>query len=334
MSRKQQAKQRAIDKGPFSRIVSQYSRRMICETEWQKFNHYTQVALSVWEWKGLPPACDAEYLEQGLYYQGRHAVVDIDALGIINLRVQNASYRDIHGHPTRFTLNGSNSVSVVAGGVRMPYNSTSANTVYIRNNALEVPTADVVEYYCGIMASVQRTINMNLYAHRNPLLLTVRDARDKQMVENVFQDYDSEKPVIVVGVDTYSMIPESKINSNGPITVVKTGVDYIIDRLYQYLLQQEHALLTALAIKNNSVYDKAERISVPEIQGDAAPAAYAGINPLIWRQRAAKEMNEKFGLNVTVSKRKVVDNEISGQEAKQPGTWQQVHANGAATGNE
>jgi hypothetical protein len=94
------------------------------------------------------------------------------------------------------------------------------------------------------------------------------------------------------------------VNNIKTSDVLDTSSPFILDKLQQQKMDLKNELLTYLGINNNNNIKK-ERMIVDEVN---ANNEYTAINlDLMFdlRERACKEINEKFGLNIKVEKREV-----------------------------
>ena len=99
----------------------------------------------------------------------------------------------------------------------------------------------------------------------------------------------------------------SLVNNISTSAVLDTSSPYILDKLQQQKTDLKNELLTYLGINNNNNIKK-ERMIVDEVN---ANNEYTSINlDLMYdlREKACKEINEKFGLNISVKKREVEEN--------------------------
>ena len=98
--------------------------------------------------------------------------------------------------------------------------------------------------------------------------------------------------------------------------VLNTKSDYLLDKLQMHKTDLMNEALTFLGI-NNSNTEKKERMLVDEVNSNNDFILVNLDHMYDERQLACKLLNEKFGLNVTVKKRKIEGVENVSHETKE-----------------
>lgn len=240
----------------------------------------TDMAISLFEWNGLPETVDERYLELTLFRNGSAVFFQDEALGYLALQVMSNGYMNLYGIPkTRraYAING----------YQKKLNQN--NSVVIFNNRIHTNGLEVVEYYAKRLWELDRTIDVNCRAQKTPVLVQC-DENTRLTLENAYMQFDGNKPVI---------FSDKTLNLQDALKVLRTDAPFVADKLYQYKTQLWNEALTALGI-SNVAFQKKERMVHDEVVRSMGGVFASRYSRLTMRQKAAEEINEMFGLNVTV----------------------------------
>lgn len=113
------------------------------------------------------------------------------------------------------------------------------------------PIRNIVDYYVDKIVEAEVTLRMNLNSHKMPRLIACA-VEDREHFKDLFADIDNGIPRAYVD-----------INDIKNINNILQGGDYIVDKLYAYILNLEKELLTILGIDNVGMVKK-ERENVDE----------------------------------------------------------------------
>ena len=114
------------------------------------------------------------------------------------------------------------------------------------------PVYSLVSWYIERITDIERTIKVNLFAHKMPRLV-VHDIADEQRVQEIVAAIEEGQTKIFLSTSDWQAIKN----------VLDGGATYIIDKLHQYKQNVENELLTMLGI-NNTPHEKAERLITDE----------------------------------------------------------------------
>lgn len=120
------------------------------------------------------------------------------------------------------------------------------------------PVRMLASYYIDQMVEVQKTIDMNLFIHKMPRLITCTpedEARVKEFMEKIER---GEKSLFLTADDAQAI--KNVLDSGA-------GTSYIIDKLKQFMQILDNELLTFLGI-NNVPVEKAERLITDEAKSN------------------------------------------------------------------
>lgn len=253
------------------------------------YNRLCELAISSFKWHNLPPTVDERFLELSLLTDGKAIFFYDDAIGYLALRLMLGGEMDLYDIPTERTAYGSNG-----------YNEklTSDNSVIIFNNMLHTNQQLEIELYARRLWDLDRTIDINARAQKTPILITCEQEQRLTMA-NIYMKYDGNIPVIY---------GDKNLNPNA-IKVLTTNSPYVADKLYQLKNQIWNEALTSLGISNLNIQKK-ERLITDESeksQGATIANRYTRLNA---RQQACKQINNMFGLNLSVEFRDTSNDSI------------------------
>lgn len=247
------------------------------------FNRLQLLALSAYEWTGLPASCNERFLEKCLRQDGRACIINDDEMGYINLRVNPNGEMNMYENFTGYEC-----YSIGINKLR------SANEcVYIRNNWLESPTLPILTFYARKLTDIERTIIINIHAQSTPIL--VRTTRETELtLKNLYMKYDGFMPAIYIDRD---------LDENS-ISVLKTDAPYLADRLQQEKLNTWHEALTYIGIASNMDFKRAQMQS-EEVEQTAEHYGFMAESGLISRQDACDQAKRLFSLDISVKRRSI-----------------------------
>lgn len=239
------------------------------------------LALSAFEWEGLPESCNAEFLEKTLYYYGIAAFVNDDALGFINTKCTPSESLNIYNIATSYHCYATN----------YDKNFSLGDIVIVRNNIERYPTSDTVELFARRLYEAERACDVNIKGQKTPVLLAA-DETQRLTIKNVYSDYDGNSPAICV---TKNFDPSS-------IKSIATVAPFVADKIQQYKRNVWNEFLTFIGV-NNIETEKKERLTNVEANANNNVVNLSADVMLLTRQQAAKEFSEKWDKQITVKRR-------------------------------
>lgn len=246
------------------------------------YNRLTELALSMFEWKGLPDSVDPRFLELCLYQDGMCVFFKDEIIGELALQCMIGGKLDVYRIPTERRAYATN-------GYQRELDEN--NSVLIFNNYLHTNTQWDVEMYARRLYEITRTIDVNVIAQKTPVLIQA-DETQRMTMMNLYEQYDGNQPFI---------FGNKSLDTNG-IKVLSTNAPYVADKLTDLKSQIWNEALTFLGISNvNNV--KKERLVTDEVvrnQGGVVASRYSRLES---RRQACDKINAMFGLNVSVDYR-------------------------------
>lgn len=259
----------------------------------QYLDRLTELSISMFEWRNLPPTVDARYIELQLFETGCMVYFDDDVLGNLCLNCLYNGQFDVYGNP----------ISRRAYSKYNNYQKTLSpdNSVVIWNNYLHTNSIMQVIQYAKRLYNLDRIIDVNANAQKTPVLVQATEKQRLTML-NLYKEYDGNAPFI---------FGDKNLDLN-MLKAISTGAPYVCDKIYQLKTQIWNEALTYLGISNINIQKK-ERLITDEVtrnQGGTIASRYSRLES---RREAVKKINEMFDTNIEVNYREdfqQVDNDI------------------------
>lgn len=248
----------------------------------QYYNRLTELAISMFEWKNLPPSVDERFLEMTLFSDGMAVFFKDDVLGELALQCMIGGDLNVYRIPKQRKAYASNGYN---------QNLNENDSVLIFNNYLHTNSMLDVEMFSKRLYNLDRAIDVNANAQKTPVLIQCDETQRLTML-NLYKQYDGNAPFI---------FGSKGLDVNG-LKVLQTGAPYVADKLYELKTQIWNEALTYLGISNINVVKK-ERMITDEVtrnQGGTVASRYSRLES---RRQACKQINDMFGLNVWVDYR-------------------------------
>lgn len=260
-------------------------------TYFDYLERFKKIALSMFEWVNLPKSMNAMYLEKCLYYGGQAAFLKDEKYGYINTRAASNGYINIYGYPTNI-----NCWSYDYNQIRKLYSGISSQDdnkefeecILVQNNWDRIPTATTLELFAYRLYEAEQTALINIRAQRTPILV-LTDEKQRLTMENLYMQYDGNKPVIFGDKNN---LDESKLKA------LNTEAPFVADKIMEYKKEIWNEALTFLGI-NNIALEKKERLISDEASSNNELINLNLQSYLAPRQEACRLFNEKFGLTGT-----------------------------------
>lgn len=246
----------------------------------QYYDRFTELAISMFEWKGLPDTVDPRFLELVLFSYGKAVFFKDEVMGYLALPVIMQGKFNPYGIPKDRRAYS-------------PYNNYTKklkekDSVIIYNNMLHKNSMLDVQMFARRLYEIDRTIDVNVKAQKTPLLITC-DETQRLAVLNLYKQYDGNEPVI---------FGDKQLSPNA-IKVLNTNAPYNADKLYELRTQLWNEMLTYLGISNINVVKK-ERMITDEVTRNQGGTIASRYSRLEMRRQCCKQINKMFPeLNVT-----------------------------------
>lgn len=268
----------------------------------QYYMHLTELAMSMFEWKGLPDTVDPRFLELTLFEDGQIVFFKDEELGYLCLQCAVNGGFNVYRVPINrraYAVNG------------YQKNLTEKDSVIIYNNYLRTNSMLDVRNFAERLYNIDRAIDVNINAQKTPILIKC-DEQQRLTMLNTYQQYDGNQPVI---------FGDKALNTNA-FQVLNTGAPLVADKLYVLKTQLWNECLTYLGISNINVQKK-ERLITDEVtrnQGGTIASRYSRLEA---RRQACEQINQMFpDLNITCDYRedyRDIIPEVTGQDSEDGG---------------
>lgn len=245
------------------------------------FEHYRDLALNIFEWKGLPEGIEERHIERVLFAEGKVLFFRDPSLSYMCLPCGPGPYLNVYGDPLHWRAMGLN------------YNKQfkASDCVLIENTKMRTPTSPTVHMFVRKLYEAERTMDTNIKTAKVPFVF-VCDEKQVFTYKEIFRRVDGNEPALfgAKGLDLEA------------IKVLPTRAEFIGNELMDYSHSVENKLLTFLGV-NCSPVDKRERLITDEAQSNNQLLDMNVDLMLEARQRACEAINAMYGLNVSVELR-------------------------------
>ena len=269
------------------------ARQMNAEQYEFYYTYLKQLAMSVYEWQGLPPEIDQRFLEMCLYERG---------LSVFFYAEDYEKYFACSGSPNGGVNMYNNPIGYIAYGASgFRRYMTAEQCVPIWNNYLRTPEILGMKVYARRLANIDRTIDVNLNALKTPILLNVPETKRLTM-ENLVRQWNGNEPVIM-GID--GMIDPKDMEYLTP------NVPNHVIELFEAKQTVWSEIMTYFGIDNTNI-QKAERVQSAEVRSNNGQIEASRLTRLNIRREACKEINRKFhsdGIEVWVDYRRDISSD-------------------------
>lgn len=145
-----------------------------------------------------------------------------------------------------------------------------------------------MELFALRLYEAERTADVNIKAQKTPVLLLI-DEKQKSTMENLYSQYEGNRPVI---------FGDKNSLGENVIKAINTTAPFIADKIIDYKKEIWNEALTFLGI-NNIMIDKKERLITDEANSNNELINLNLQSYLAPRQEACRQFNEKFGFTGT-----------------------------------
>lgn len=261
---------------------------------------FKKIAMSIFEWTGLPDSMDARYIEKCLYYLGAAGLLHTEEYGFINTKATSAGDFNIYGLPTAIQCYSYsfNEQRRLYSGLTGQDNDINSEAILVMNNWERIPTASTIELFALRLYEAERACDVNIKAQKTPVLLLI-DENQRFTMKNLYEQYDGNTPVIFGDKNQLSL---------DTIKAVKTDAPFVANDIMQYKKEIWNEALTFLGVNNLS--EKRERLISDETNTNNELINLNLMSYLAPRKLACKQFNEKYGMNIDVKVRSDLDNII------------------------
>lgn len=258
------------------------------------YNRLRAIAVNRFEWSGLPKEVDERFLENGLFAKGQMLFFyDGPEIGYACLGFTPSGEYTIYDIPTRRYARANIGPYHFDGDV--------TNSVIIYNNYAHLPDVSTTGLFALRISDIQRSIDVNVKGQKTPKLITGSQSQRLAM-KNLYAEWDGNEPFI---------FGDNALRTDITINALDTTAPYVADKLEIQKHQMMNEYLSYLGIENNSASDKKERLVADEVSANYGLVENSRNVALNARKQACKQINEMFGLNVSVKFKSEVESTVN-----------------------
>jgi len=249
----------------------------------QYLNRLTELSVSMFEWKNLPPTVDARYLELHLFETGSMVYFDDDVIGNLCLDCLPSGRLDVYGNPVlRRAYSGYNNYQKLL---------KESNSVIIWNNYLHTNSILEVKMFARRLYNLDRIIDVNANAQKTPVLIQGTE-QQRLTLKNLYKEFDGNSPFI---------FGDKNLDLNS-LKCLQTGAPYVCDKLYNLKQMYWNEALTYLGISNTGAQKRERMLAIEssQAQGGTISSRYSRLQS---RREAVEKINAMFGTNIEVNYR-------------------------------
>ena len=243
------------------------------------FYRLKELAISMFDWKGLPSSVDPRYIELGLFDNNCMVYFRDEVMGDLCLNCLPQSMLNVYGDPMKRRAYSKYN--------KYQKQLSDKDSVIIWNNYLRVSSYNAVDLFARRLYNLDRIIDVNCNAQKTPVLVTANEQQRVTML-NLYKEYDGNQPFIF----------GDKMLDQNSLKTLNTNAPYVSDRIYEMKRNLWNEALNYLGI--SAVFDKRERMVKQEammLQGDNVSARYSRLRS---RQEAVEKINAMFGTSISV----------------------------------
>lgn len=268
-----------MGKGSKERWESAYMNN---RTYLQYYNRLTELAISMFEWKNLPPSVDARFLELALFSDGMAIFFKDEVLGELALQCMIGGNLDVYRIPKERRAYATN-------GYQKSLDDT--NSVIIFNNYLHTNSMLDIEMYAKRLYQLERTVDVNVAQQKTPKVIRCTE-NQRLVMKNLMMQYEGNEPFI---------FGDKNLDMSG-ITVFDTTAPYVADKLNSLKHEIFNEALTYLGISNVNIQKK-ERLLSDEVTRNMGSIEAQKFTRLNSRKEACAKINNMFKLEIDVEYR-------------------------------
>ena len=260
----------------------------------------SELAMSMFDWKGIPDSVDPRFLEYTLFYEGavvffkdEYLEVNNSKEGYLALQVSLGGDLDVYRIPQFRKAYATNGYQNQLNG---------EDSVIIWNNMLRMPEYGRMMFYAKKLYEIDRAISINVKGQKFPVAILC-DENERLTMKNIYMQYDGNQPFIF----------GSKDLNLDTIQVLNTGSPFVADKLQVLKDNIWSEAMTCLGIPNSAM-GKKERLVASEAELSMGGTLASRSSRMDMRKKACDEINRMFGLSISVEYNK--DLELDQEEDK------------------
>ena len=245
-------------------------------------NIFYMLAVTRFEWVGLPKTVDPLFLERQLLLGG-HATIAHPKKGKqrgfwYSAKCVQTGPLGVYDYPKSWQAYNRD---------QLRFNVTGKNGVWIYDNVMRFPLCAALDMFARELVDVQKTEQVNRFWQKLPFILVAPDDMDVSAT-NLLSQVMGGEPAIIANRYVKDMEPY-RLGFDVPFLgrELNASEQNVLNKVY-----------TILGIANLTF--KSERMIEDEVHDMGEPSTLMALAALNERRRAAEYLNTRFGMNVSV----------------------------------
>lgn len=259
------------------------------------YDSLKNMAISLFEWEGLPDTVNERFLEQTLFEYGHCAFVNDPIYGFLCLPSNLSGTVNMYGEPIK--------IRAVSFDYSKEFD-VGKDCVIVYHTNIKQGTESIARAYAQRLYEVERTTDVNIKNQKYPVVVMCSE-QQRMTLKNIFMQYEGNEPVIFAhkNLDLES------------VKVLNTDSPFIADKLQDYKHNLYNECMMKLGIANFN-QQKKERLVESETNANSEQVKAFRNGLLTMREKACEQINKLFNLNVSV-KFRVEEEPIEEPEEKE-----------------
>lgn len=163
------------------------------------------------------------------------------------------------------------------------------NAIVLWDNIDRTPILPMLEAFARRLENIDRKIDININAQATPYIMDV-DERQRQDAINLYQQITGNEPMILANRNRSELLQPQILNLEAP---------FVADKMDDELTKIWYRALTLLGVDNTNT-EKRERMIDAEATANNEDIMLMRRSRLATRRRFCEQVNERFGLDISV----------------------------------
>lgn len=163
------------------------------------------------------------------------------------------------------------------------------NAIVLWDNIDRTPIYPLLESFARRLENIDRKIDININAQATPYIMDI-DERQRQDAINLYQQITGNEPMIIANKNRAELLQPSVLNLEAP---------FVADKMDDELTKIWYRALTMLGVDNTNT-EKRERMIDAEATANNEDIMLMRRSRLATRRRFCEQVNERFGLDISV----------------------------------
>lgn len=263
-------------------------KKIVGENKYLRY--FKELAMSMFEWKNVPPEIDVKFIENELIDNGKVAFFYDDILKkYIVSKFAEEGRLDLYDNPQK--------IHVYCDNNGYSRNLNKDEFVVIYNNALKNAEIGDLLIESQRIQKCETAIDINIESQKMPILIKCAE-NQRMTLKNLIEQHEAGVTVILAN---------DKLELDDQLQTLNLKNEYVADRIQTLKSHLWNESLTKMGIENVDNIKK-ERMITDEVNQNNGKTIASRFSKLNERKNACKKINEKFGLNMQCEFREYGEN--------------------------